>query len=113
LHYLMIVYMLNNSNASRKEAVEYYQKAQDLCKRNDAITIKTIEISLEADYLWLQIYIDSKDVIKNKDNIMKKFDKLIKLSEGMTVHSYIAKAKEKYKITPVEKWNTLWNMFPY
>lgn len=113
LHYLMIVYMLNNSNASRKEATEYYQKAQDLCKRNNAITIKTIEISLEADYLWSQLYIDSKDVIKNKDNIMKKFDKLIKLSEGMTVHSYITKAKEKFETTPVEKWNTLWNMFPY
>ncbi|HGJ65150.1 TPA: hypothetical protein ENS27_07140 [bacterium] len=112
-HYLMVLYMLRNSNASKEAAAVYYQKAVQLCKSQDNLTIKTIEIAIEADYIWLQAFVNKKDMEQNIQKFKDMLGSFVKKTEGMRINSYIAKIHDIYAKTPFLKWNSLWHLFPY
>lgn len=112
-HYLMVLWYLYNSNTSRKEADEFYQKALELCKKEDNITMKTIELSLQADYIWMLSLHKPDDVGKLIESFNKSWDKVLQKSQQTLLYTYLSNAKEKYKTTHVNKWNTLWYIFPF
>ncbi len=112
-HYVMVLYGLYGSNSSIKQANDFYNHARELCMKNENVTILTKELSIRADYIWLLSLKDSASLKSLQEEIKKIWHKVLQQSLGTTLYDYLVKVQEKYKDTPVIKWNTLWYLFPF
>ncbi|MGB4269307.1 MAG: DUF3800 domain-containing protein [Spirochaetota bacterium] len=113
LHYLMVLYWLNDSNNSKKKALQFYQDACSLYSKDNNITLLTIERNMTANSIWLKAYVNNEDTKNDKTQYLFKFEKLLSDVKNLPIHNYLQKVKSEYEKTPEKQWNTFWYYFPF
>jgi len=113
LRYLMVLYGLRNSKASIEKAEEFFEKANMLFKKDETITIRTLQVALYYDYIWVFEGVLKKDIKEYKKQYFIKIQKLQESTQGLAVHDYINKLKKECNDVPAAKWNTMWYLFPF
>jgi len=113
LRYLMVLYGLRNSNKSIEKAEEFFEKANKIFGNDETITMRTLQVALYYDYVWVFEGVLKKDIKEYKKQYFIKIQKLQESTQGLEVHDYINKLQKECNDTPVVKWNTMWYIFPF
>lgn len=115
LRYLMVLYGLRNSRASIDKAKEFFKRANILCAHHDTITMRTLHVALYYDYIWVFEGVLKNDIQEYKKEFFSKINKLIGSTKGLPIHMYITTLHNQFQSSKigVEKWSTLWYLFPF
>jgi tetratricopeptide (TPR) repeat protein len=113
LRYLMILYGLHNSNTSVNKANEFFEQANMLFINDETLTMRTLQLSLYYDYIWVFGGVLKKDVKGITKEFFAKINKLLGNTKGLPICNYIDALQAQLKQTAVENWKTLWYLFPF